>query len=420
MTKQEVSPEAPLEKAGEASAAAEASEQTLPWWVWLAVVVPSFLARVFHLGDVIYALDDSYINVPNAVAYVRYGFLGPDVWWTQPLKHPLLYVSAWVFGANVVGWRMRDVLFGAGIVLLTFLLSRAVSRRAFPAIAAAALLALDPLEVAFSRSTSEDIIASFLLLAVCLLFLQAMRTDSDRYWAFTGIALGAAWATKWHTLLPGLLMLGTLFAQRRGGFARLARLAGYLGALPLAVYTAAFLPWASRGYSISDWISYHVDALVIQSSGLKGFYGLETIAHPSRWFTAWMGMGGNSYLPSSYGLIFNDMPVWLLFAPAVAYLLWTAYQRRDMAEFLIGGCFVVLYAFFLSANRPIFLYSALPLLPFGFIALGIAVDRLLGERARWAFLAVAVAWSLYLYPIASGVPVRAAAYRWLLPRLFGG
>lgn len=391
-----------------------------PWWTPLALFLSSFALRLFHVAEVTPRLDDAIIHVPTAFTYSRLGYLGPDDWWTQPLKHVLLYASILLFGNDPVGWRMRNVLFGAGVVLMTYLVARAVFRRPFPAIAGAVLIALDPLSVAFSRNTSEDTPATFFILLACLLFIRSMRSDRERDWILTGLVLGIAWALRWYAVIPGLLMLGLAIARhRREGPPAISRVFAYLGPLPFAVYAAAFLPWAARGHSVGEWFSLNVDALVIQTSGLKGFAHLVQLAGPWRWFARWTGVVVTGDLPGSYAPIFNDLPVWLMFVPAVGYLLWRGCVKRNESVLLVGGSFALLYAFFLTVRRPILLYSSLPLLPFGAMALGFLAESVFRRRA-WVFLGAAVAWSVYLFPFASGVPVPAWAYGWLLARLGWG
>lgn len=389
-----------------------------PWWTPLVVFLLSLLLRIFHVAEVTLWLDDTALLVPSAFTYMRYGSLGPPGWWTQPLKHVLLYASSIFFGNDPVGWRMCNVMFGTGSVLMTYLVARAMFRRPFPAIAAAALIALDPLSVAFSRNISEDTPATFFILLVCFFFIKAMKTDRERDWILTGLSLGAAWALRWYAVIPGLLMLVFALARhRKEGLPGMSRIVAYLGPLPLSIYVAAFLPWAARGYSVAEWFSLNVDAFHVQASGMEGmFTGLTRIAGPSRWFTTWIGAVDTAYRPGSYAAMFNDLPIWFLFVPAVAYLLWRGYKGRSIPALLVGGSFILLYVFFLTTRRSIMLYSSIPLLPFGAIALGFAADKVLGRRA-WIFLAVAVAWSMYLFPIVSGMPVPGWAYGWLLARL---
>jgi dolichyl-phosphate-mannose--protein O-mannosyl transferase len=85
--------------------------------------------------------------------------------------------------------------------------------------------------------------------------------------------------------------------------------------------------------------------------------------------------------------------------------------------------FAASYALFLLVKRPAFVYSASPLLPFAFTAvaaaLGLAADRLGPRRGPWAFrlvAALALAWNLYLYPLASAKQVPLAPYAPILER----
>jgi len=112
----------------------------------------------------------------------------------------------------------------------------------------------------------------------------------------------------------------------------------------------------------------------------------------------------------------NDPVVWIIFVPAVACLLYEGWKRRQFGWVYVGVTFASLYLFFVLASRPILVYSALVIVPFGCLALGYAVDRL-PKRLRWASLAFFILWGLYLYPLAAGIAVPLQPYQWLLQRV---
>jgi dolichyl-phosphate-mannose--protein O-mannosyl transferase len=404
-----------------AGAAAE-GVQRLPWWTGVALFVFAAALRLYHVGQVIYRLDfcDPPLNVIGARMYVGSGLLGPDHWWTQPFKFVLLACSQTLFGSDPVGWRLVNVLIGSGTVVMTYLLGKAVFKRPFPALFAALVIALDPLSIALSRTTGEDTAATFLILMTMYFFVSAIGSDRDRDWLLGGLFLGLAWATRWYAVIPGAVMLGVaVYKARHRGAVELARLFAYLVVVPFCVYLSLFLPWAARGHSVSEWLRLNVDAYFVQASGLNGLIDVPELAGPYRWFTGWVGLVKTSLNSVGQEGMFNDLPIWALFVPSVGYLMWRGWQIKSPAILALGGSFILTYAFYLSAQRPILLYSSLPLLPLGAIALGASLWRLFGRRA-WALLAVVVAWSAYLYPLTSALPVTQWAYAWLVPLLSRG
>jgi dolichyl-phosphate-mannose--protein O-mannosyl transferase len=67
----------------------------------------------------------------------------------------------------------------------------------------------------------------------------------------------------------------------------------------------------------------------------------------------------------------------------------------------------------LMAGRPIFLYTALSLLPFGFIAAAWSLKRLLKRKAYFLLIPLAL-WCLLLYPLVSGIEVPENIYKPIL------
>lgn len=390
----------------------------LQWWEPMAVFFVAMLVRIYRIGEVTNFLDDRWLNVPTAFNYVRHGLMGPDNWFTQPVKHFLMNWTISVFGNDPIGWGMRQVLFGSVLVLLTFLLSRRVFRAHFPALMASALVALDPLLISFSRASSEDPLATVFMLAALFFWVRAIQEGSDWDLLAAGVLIGVAAATRWYALLPAALMFViTLVHRRRDGVPGLAKSAALLSLVPLSAYLVWFLPWFARGYSLGEFVALQVDSFLVQRTSAYPAFdpALAPLIGPERWFFGWVGVSTNTAV-RTFTVIMNDPVLWAFFIPAMAYLAWIAFRRRLPEHWLIFGTFATLYAFFVLVDRPIYLYSAIPLVPLGFMAVGYAASRLL---RRWAVpaLAAAVAWSLYLYPLTSAIQVPLTPYAWLLTRV---
>lgn len=383
----------------------------------MAVFAGSLGMRLVNIGGVLLWLEDDVMHVPNASFYSRWGGLAPDNWYTPPLKHLLLYAHMLVFGDDPVGWRMRGVLLGAGVVVLTFLLAwRFFSAKA--AVVASVLLALDPLSVAFSRSTFEDVPASFFVVLGVFGALEAMRSGRTRHLVLAGSAFGIAVALRWHAVFALMVVLVLALVPKSRGKAEPVGAASYLIGLPIAVYALTFLPWVSRGYSLGEWALMQWDAIGLQARltlETFDFPGISSLAGPHKWLVVPMGAGFEVALErgrAAYSVVTSDPWVWIWFIPAIALLVWEGVRRRETASLAVGATFAATYAFFLVSSRPILLYSLLVILPLGFVGLGYACARLPGRWGWWSFGA-ATAVSLLLYPAASMFPMP-IAYRAVL------
>ncbi len=107
--------------------------------------------------------------------------------------------------------------------------------------------------------------------------------------------------------------------------------------------------------------------------------------------------------------------VWLTVLPAAIRSVWLHRTRR--ADFVLQTYFWVAYLPLLLASRPIWLLSALAVVPYAFALVAIAVTdiaRRTGAWVFWGFAAAAMLSSLLLYPLATGQP---ADTRYLAPVL---
>ena len=384
----------------------------LKWWTPFAVLVPALALSLVNIGALTFWVEDYRIMIPTASNYVRLGLLAPDNWYTQPGIHLLSALSIGLFGNDPVGWFVRTALMNAGCVLLVFLISRRLFAKVFPAVAAASLLALDPAILNFSKQPTQDIPVAFFLLLMTLFYVRALESDSTVDWVVGGLAAGLACAIRIYALAPVAVIIAVTLALRwRKDPSIAATVRGCFGALPAVVYLAAFLPWAGRGNDLGGWIAMQLDAARWQAAGMGPV--VPRLAGARDWLWRWMAGGVLAPTAGAFSVAMNDPVMWILLLPSAGFLLWRGWKERSAGWLVVGGTFVLMYALFAISSRPINLYSALPVLPFGFMALGFAADRLLGSKAWW-FLAAAVVWSLYLLPLAVGLPVNEALYGWLL------
>lgn len=393
---------------------------TLTWWMPFAVFVPAYLLRLFSVELVRGPVEDMYMHVQNAFYYPATGLMGPDNWWTSPAKHFALRVAIALFGNDIVGWRLMSVILGALSVVVAALVARRLFRSVFPALATAALLALDPLGIAFSRTTFEDTTAVFVLLVAVLLWLRAMEEGRALDWVLCGVALGVATAFRTYAVIPlAIMLVATSVSKRRDDIARLALALTSLTLVAFCAYFVWWLPWFSRGYSLEEWLTLQSDALAVQGANFAGFNpALRRLVDPQGWLFSWVSLALHRSVAGRevVTMVTSDPFVWALFLPGVAYLLFRAINGRRVEWLFVGLSFLALYGFFALSPRPILLYSALVIVPFGCLALSFAADSLPG-RWKWGLLSIATLWGLYLYPLAAGIAVPLQPYAWLLGRV---
>jgi dolichyl-phosphate-mannose--protein O-mannosyl transferase len=238
--------------------------------------------------------------------------------------------------------------------------------------------------------------------------------------------MGCALATKWYYVPGWLLILGlALREQRNYRSLRTAALPTSLYLLvPATVYILSYVPWFGRGYALSELGELVVNAYyALQSFRPQGYSaGLVYLSHISaaEWFASPVIVGTGSLTGSDHVqvvLYMNNLPIWIWTLPATMVMAAVATRRKSLALALPALVFGVTYLLFLFIKRPAFIYSAAPLLPFAFVATAWATTEL-AERT-WAklyyvVLIILLAWSLYLYPLATAKTVPLAPYRLIL------
>ncbi len=145
--------------------------------------------------------------------------------------------------------RVVIVLLAFGTLVLTWQLARRVAGDT-AALLAAALLAVAPLQVQYSRLARPDLLMSFLVLASVLCALQIAREGRWRDYLAAGFLLGLAIATKYPAVIAApVIVLAHALGQGNQGrpvWARVERLFGAGGATMAGAFVGSpylFLEW---------------------------------------------------------------------------------------------------------------------------------------------------------------------------------
>ena len=315
---------------------------------------------------------------------------------------------------------MRNLIFVWLSILMVYLIAGRLDAPGASAAALAALmLAADPLEMFLSRTTFEEPLAAFFMLAAVYFAIRHARDPMRWGMALSGTFAGMALATKWYYALAvaALLAYSVLALRRRAGEGRWAYAEAALSytLLPLGVYLLSYYAWFGRGYGFIDFVRFESDAYYsLQHSDLTAFLGrmMNTSRSAWEWFTRPLvytlvsqdiggGMGVN--------VIYLNQPVlWPLVLPAMGFAAYRAVKARDMELGLIAAVFALTYAVFVPVHRPVFMHSALAVLPLGYLAVAYALGEAMARLSvRWhyAMCGLVVAMGLYLAPVTCGMPV---------------
>lgn len=263
--------------------------------------------------------------------------------------------------------RVAMVILGVACVWLTYLVARRLW--GIPvALVAAALLAINPLHIAWSQVVRTDIHATVFMLACILFAVRISEHGRMRDYLIAGAFVGLAAATKWPAASVAIAVIGA-FAYRcltdPGGRPRQARALGAAGA---SAVVALFL---ASPYIFLDWQTV--------LANVSGEARPSHLGHTGRGFLSNLDFYLRGQVGGSMGLI------GLALAVGGAAL---TFARRDAARWTIlpaAGALLVL----ICSQSMVWSRWVLPLLPLfcifaavAIVALAQLVGRSFSERRR--------------------------------------
>lgn len=389
-----------------------------------------------------------------------------------PLGKWAIALGIQLFGEGPFGWRSMAAVAGTLTVLLVVRAGRRMTGSTLLGCLAGLLVALDGLHLVQSRVAMLDVFLVLWTTAAfgCLLLDRdafrarlAAGTSGVRWWRLTaGLCLGAAVATKWSGLYY-LAVLGLLTvawevgARRTAGtpapFRETVRrstlpLAGALVLVPLAGYLLSWTGWfvTDLGYD-RQWAQEN-PGLPLVPDALRSLWhyhqqilsfhaGLSAphpyASHPVGWLL--LARPISYYYPAGvtvgdYGctvescarevLAIGNPVLWWGTLPVLVALLWLWVSRRDWraaALLALVAAAIVPWVRDDLDQRTMFLFYALPAVPFMALGAALVAGWLLGgreasaARRAWGavvvgtYTALAVAAFAYFYPVLAAVTI---------------
>ncbi len=355
------------------------------------------------------------------------------MWNHPPLGVHLISIGIRLWGDRSFGWRFMSALFGALGLVIAYRLGLALTGEIGVAVLAAFLLWMDGLYFVQSRTGMLDVFGVDFMMLALLCFHRYWTTPPARSGSWLpriGVFLGLAVATKWNAAyasgLIGLAALARALALARrhdGGIAAAARHVAWIAAglilIPAAIYMMAYVPFFLTGHRLHDFVELQRQIYIYHSTLTA------THAYQSRWWQwplvirpVWYHV---TYLATGVANVYaqaNPILHWALLPAVLWAMAWWA-QRGDPALLTMAIGFFGQWLPWALVSRIAFEYHWLPVVPFGCVALALALTRLArGPRAvrwvPWAYVAVVVAAFVFFYPIYACVPLTPREFTWRL------
>lgn len=398
--------------------------------VLLLIVVLSFWLRGWNAFETKSYLSDEIILVPGMENYFAFGTFFPDGWEQPPFNYYLLRLSTYLFGVGPLAWRIKNILLGGIAPLVIYLLALELLKSRKMALLAALMMAIEPMHILFSRSANAEVPATtfFLLASICVI---RFAKGSLQTLLPAGILLGLTHAQKWYFLLPSLmLLLYVVLAYRRDPGVSRPLIAGYsvtmLLLVPFTLYTLPYYQWLGRGYDLREFVLLQFDAYrELQAQDLKTFidpFIRSSMSSPIEWFikpmihvTKYMSNG----MAGQYLAYIGNIPVWMLTFPSFALLSYASYKKKNIEHAIVVILFCFSYFQFAAVRRPVFLYSALTVLPFVYLAVSHFIVTLAEQTRKPTVVVIIIALllvtaGLYYYPLVTNGVVPALFYDYLI------
>ncbi len=376
-----------------------------------------FVLRIIGLASYLPTRDD-LLAVWTADFYMTAGQPYPIMPFHPVLRNIVTWLSLEVFGRGAVGAKAPSVLLGTLLIAVVALLVRAAGRSERAALIAAALVALDPLLMDYSRQVIQEVHAAFFGVTGAWLAAEYVRRDeigrSGRWWLLplSGLAFGLGIASKAYVFAPLIVSVAMLAARawRLRSVEESAFIASSLAVLPFTVYLLTYLPWFGRGYDLGEWFAFQAAAFQAMVTHTKPLVGFFANSRPALWFIVPLYSYADFAMTQAgpqLAIGVGNPVTWLAVLPAVIHVL-ASRERRKRDRWLLA-LFVTSYVPLAISPRPVWVLSAVAVVPFAMTIVASAVDDVItAGRARSAgvYLAAALISAGLLYPAATGSALR--------------
>jgi dolichyl-phosphate-mannose--protein O-mannosyl transferase len=335
--------------------------------------------------------------------------------WRPPYStHPpfgklVVALGVRLFGDCPWGWRAANALIGAALAPITYLLARKLFRSRLAASIAAILLLCEGMFLVASRLAMINIVYITTGAGAYLMLWRFVREPGARTrridLAAMSVLLGLCVSTKAAisevtVLLAMLVVVVTLLdlvpfrsvpRLRDLITKRVIGACGLIVGIVLLIYLAVFMTyyWAVwRG--IGDVVDYHAHVfrrnfnLPADFPNASPFWSWPLLLHPYAYWRK-VRLSGTVVLIWCGG---NPL-IWWGVLPAIPIALIRGYTRNDIARIFLVLGYIAYLAMWIPLRRYVFIYSYMPALYLGLLAVAGALEQCWsGEARRWEHLAM--------------------------------
>lgn len=379
-----------------------------PKIILVIILLFSYSVRLWRLSfPAEYYFDEVY-HAFTAEAYARNDPRGYEWWHTSPVEgtayewlHPpvsklFMGLSIYLLGDNSFAWRLPSAVFGTLVILATYLLAKALSKKESLALLAAFIVSLDGLLLTQSRIAMNDAFVTFFMLMAfyCYWLFNtkiAASKKSDNHKAigalllsgiFTGLAVSSKWSGVFVLPVIGLWELyETILKKKLYRLQLWPALVIIFGVIPACLYVLSYAQFFLQGHTLEQFKHLH-DQIWWYQTNLDATHPYQS--RPWQWML--------NLKPVWYFVQYQDATVANIYAlanPAIAWIglfaigwnLVRGITKQTNRLFMVIAYFSV-WIFWWVSPRIMFFYHYLPAIPLLSIAISWLVTDLWSRQRQ--------------------------------------
>ncbi|KKU22656.1 MAG: Dolichyl-phosphate-mannose-protein mannosyltransferase family protein, partial [Microgenomates group bacterium GW2011_GWA1_46_15] len=354
------------------------------------------LPKTYYFDEVYHAVTAKLYAHNNPAGY-EWWHDAPEpntaIEWLHPPVAKLFQAgSMYIFGENSFGWRFPSVIFGVGVVWMTYVLALQLTKVRGVALLASFFSAVDGLLLAQSRIAMNDIFLVFFMLCALVFYTRWRKYRKPYQIVVSGILTGLAVATKWSGafLLPIFFIDTFVVVLKEKKFILLLK--GVLSwiILPILIYLLSYSQFWLQGHAWSQFKELHNQIWYYQTH-LNATHASQST--PLQWMfdlkPVWMYVDYNT--PGKVGNIYNlgnPIVFWGGLITAVWFaVLWL--KNRDWKRGFLLLTYLSVWTPWLFSPRIMFSYHYAPAIPLLCIMLALFLADI-SRKKRLRFLVVTV------------------------------
>ncbi len=309
--------------------------------------------------------------------------------------HPLLgtnIIALFIklFGFSPFVFRLPGVLFGIGIVVLIYLLSKLLFDKTIISSLAAILSACDFMHITTSRIATLEPFSVFFIMLMFYWMIKYYKEDNHKkelkYLLICGISMGLAISTKWTACYSAvglaIILFKKLLETKKNVVSTILWCFVFFVFIPMIIYWLSYLPdkvwndsWSIKNVWEHNITMYEYHANLVSSHPYSSKWYQWLLDIRPIWYYSNINDSGISNTIACFS---NPLLTWAGL-PAIIYCL---FKIKDKTSFIIAIAYLSALLPWTPISRTTFAYHFYPTSIFTILALCFCANKLVEKREK--------------------------------------